>query len=204
MSVARPLPHDAAHLHVTGQARYVDDVPAPAGTLHLAFGTSPAPCGRSTACDLTDVRAAPGVGDVLVADDLPFDCDVSPSNHDEPLLAKDDVHYVGQAMYLVIATSHLAARHAARRAQSEIDAGEPVLSIADALAADARCEDGPRIYARGDATEALTQAPQTLTGSLHIGGQEHFYLETNATRITPLENGELEARAGRREEMRAH
>ena len=38
MSVSRPLPHDAATLHVTGQARYVDDIPVPANCLHLAFG----------------------------------------------------------------------------------------------------------------------------------------------------------------------
>ncbi len=40
MSVAKPLPHDAAPLHVTGSARYVDDIPLPAGAVHLAFGTS--------------------------------------------------------------------------------------------------------------------------------------------------------------------
>ncbi len=40
MSVAKPVPHDAAALHVTGQARYVDDIPLPAGALHLAFGLS--------------------------------------------------------------------------------------------------------------------------------------------------------------------
>ena len=28
MSMGKPLPHDAAPLHVTGQARYVDDIPA--------------------------------------------------------------------------------------------------------------------------------------------------------------------------------
>ena len=40
MSVGRPEPHDAARLHVTGAARYVDDIPTPPGTLHLAFGLS--------------------------------------------------------------------------------------------------------------------------------------------------------------------
>jgi len=38
MSVGKPLPHDAAPLHVTGQARYIDDIPTPANCLHLAFG----------------------------------------------------------------------------------------------------------------------------------------------------------------------
>jgi xanthine dehydrogenase molybdopterin-binding subunit B len=47
MSVSKPLPHDAARLHVTGQARYVDDIPLPANTLHLAFGLSTVARGRS-------------------------------------------------------------------------------------------------------------------------------------------------------------
>ena len=114
MSVAKPLPHDAAQLHVTGQARYVDDIPAPAGTLHLAFGTSDVACGTITAMDLSDVHAAAGVIAVLTADDLPFDNDVSPSAHDEPLLSDGTVHYIGQPLFLVVATSHLAARFAAR------------------------------------------------------------------------------------------
>jgi len=70
MSVAKPLPHDAARLHVTGTARYIDDIPVPAGCLHLAFGLSPVARGRLTHVDLAAVRAAPGVALVLTAADL--------------------------------------------------------------------------------------------------------------------------------------
>ena len=58
MSVAKSLPHDAAALHVTGAARYIDDMPTPAGTLHLAFGMSEIACGSYSAMDLSKVRAA--------------------------------------------------------------------------------------------------------------------------------------------------
>ena len=61
MSVGRPLPHDAAQLHVTGTARYVDDIPLPSGALHLAFGLAEISAGEMTAIDLTPVRSAPGV-----------------------------------------------------------------------------------------------------------------------------------------------
>ena len=103
MIVAKPLPHDAARLHVTGQARYVDDMPTPANCLHLAFGLSDIAHGSITEIDLDAVRAAPGVVAVLTADDLPFDNDVSPSAHDEPLLAKGEIFYLGQPIFLVIA-----------------------------------------------------------------------------------------------------
>jgi len=191
MSVAKPLPHDAAHLHVTGAARYVDDMPTPAGALHIAFGTSQVAHGTITSVDLSAVSAATDVVDVLMADDLPFANDVSPSAHDEPLLATGTVHYVGQPIFMVIARSHLAARHAARLGKIEIAEETPILTIDAALDAGARFEDGPRIYARGDAAAAMGGARHRLTGRLHIGGQEHFYLEGQAALALPGEDGDM-------------
>ena len=191
MSVAKPLPHDAAHLHVTGTARYVDDIPLPADALHLAFGMSPAAAGRITALDLAPVRGAPQVVLAWAARDLARPADCSPSAADEPLLAEGVVHYAGQPVYLVAATSHLAARRAARLAHMEIAASDPVLTIDQALAKGAHLEDGPRVYGRGDVQEALKRAPHRLTGRIEIGGQEHFYLEGQAALAIPGEDGDM-------------
>jgi xanthine dehydrogenase large subunit len=191
MSVAKPLPHDAAALHVTGKARYVDDIPTPSGTLHLAFGTSPIACGTLNEITLDAVRAAPGVIDVLIAADLPFENDVSPSAHDEPLLALDTVAYVGQPICLIIATSHGAARAAAQLAEYDITEGTAIFSIEDALTADSRFEDGPRVYGCGDVGRALKSSAESVTGTLHLGGQEHFYLEGQAALALPGEDGDM-------------
>ena len=191
MSIAKPLPHDAARLHVTGAARYTDDIPTPTGTLHLAFGTSRVAAGAITAMHLEQVINAPGVLHVLTADDLPNDCDVSPSNHDEPLLATGAVHYAGQPLFLVIATSHLAARRAAALGRIDIAETKPILTVQDALAANSRFEDGPRIYQKGDAETALSTAENTLAGQITMGGQEHFYLEGQAALVLPLEGGDM-------------
>ncbi|MGC1503410.1 MAG: xanthine dehydrogenase molybdopterin binding subunit [Sulfitobacter sp.] len=191
MSIAKPLPHDAARLHVTGKARYTDDIPTPPGTLHLAFGTSRIAAGTINAMDLTRVQNAPSVIKVLTAKDLPNDCDVSPSNHDEPLLAETTVHYVGQPLFLVIATSHLAARHAAALGDIDITQTKPILTVQEALAANSRFEDGPRIYQKGDAEAALANAQDILTGQIIMGGQEHFYLEGQAALVLPQEGGDM-------------
>ncbi|THD73262.1 xanthine dehydrogenase molybdopterin binding subunit [Thalassobius vesicularis] len=191
MSVSKPLPHDAARLHVTGQARYVDDIPLPAGALHLAFGLSTVAAGRIAAMDLSDVRTAPDVVAVLTAEDLPFSNDVSPSAHDEPLLSDGTVHYVGQPVFLVIARSHLAARKAARKAVISYEESAPLLTIDQALAANSRFEDGPRIYTRGDAAAAIAAAPRVVAGVLELGGQEHFYLEGQAAAALPGEDGDM-------------
>ena len=191
MSVAKPLPHDAAKLHVTGTARYIDDIPTPANTLHLAFGMSEVARGKITSMDLSAVHAAEGVVDVMVAADLPFENDVSPSIHDEPLLATGEVHYLGQPIFLVIATSHLAARKAARLGKIEIDAETPILTIEQALEADSRFEDGPRIWSKGDVETALSGSKHRISGSIDMGGQEHFYLEGQAALAVPQDDEEM-------------
>ena len=191
MSVAKPLPHDAAPLHVTGAARYVDDIPLPEGALHIAFGLSEVAHGRITSVDLSDVRAAPGVITVLTAADLPHENDVSPSPSPEPLLAEETVHFLGQPIFLVAAESHLAARKAAKLGKIEIEPLPAILTLDEALAADSRFEEGPRIYEKGDAAAAIEAAPLQLEGSIEIGGQEHFYLEGQAAAALPQEGGDM-------------
>jgi xanthine dehydrogenase large subunit len=191
MSVAKSLPHDAAPLHVTGSARYVDDIPLPAGTVHLAFGVSDVAHGSIKAMDLSAVREAPGVLAVLSAKDLPFANDVSPSPSPEPLLATDRAHFVGQPLFLVVATDHLAARKAARLGAVDIEPLPTILTLDEAMAADSRFEDGPRVYQKGDAATAIDGATHQLAGTIEIGGQEHFYLEGQAAAALPQEGGDM-------------
>ncbi len=191
MSVAKPLPHDAARLHVTGQARYIDDIPVPRDCLHLAFGLSEIAHGDLVALDLDAVRAAPGVVTVMTAADLPFENDVSPAAGDEPLLAVGAVHFVGQPIFLVIADSHLAARKAARLGKITYTEKPAILSIDQAMAADSRFEGGPVVWTKGDAAAAIAAAPHRLSGSIEMGGQEHFYLESQAALVFPQEGGDM-------------
>ncbi|WP_438986488.1 xanthine dehydrogenase molybdopterin binding subunit [Marivivens donghaensis] len=191
MTVRQPLPHDSGPLHVTGTARYIDDIPTPRDCLHIAFGQSPVARGTITSLDISAVKSATGVVAVLTADDLPFSNDVSPSIHDEPLLAVGKVHYVGQPIFMVVADSHLNARKAARLAKIEIAEEKPILSVEDAMAAGSFFEGGPRTWSKGDAKAAIETAPRRLTGQFDMGGQEHFYLEGQAALSLPQDNGDM-------------
>ena len=190
MSMGKALPHDAAPLHVTGQARYIDDL-SMANALHLAFGLSTVAHGEITGIDLSAVRSAPGVVAVLSAEDLPDMPDCSPSMHDEPLLAVGTVHYVGQPVFLVVAESHLAARKAARLGKVSYRELPALLTVDQALAADSRFEGGPVIWAKGDAGRAISEAPRVVEGSFEVGGQEHFYLEGQVAAAVPQEGGDM-------------
>ena len=159
--------------------------------MHLAFGLSEVAHGRIKVVDLDAVRAAPGVVAVLTAADLPHENDVSPAPSPEPMLAEDTVHFVGQPIFLVAATSHLAARKAVRLARIDIEPLPAILTLDEALAADSRFEEGPRIYEMGDAATAIESATHRLEGSIEIGGQEHFYLEGQAAAALPQEGGDM-------------
>src|ERR1700688_4153684 len=109
--------HESAHLHVSGQALYADDIPLPANTLHAAFGLSSIAHGRIRSLDLAPVREFPGVVAIAVAADVPGENNYGSAVHDDPIFAPDLVQYVGQPLFAVAANSYTAARKAARRAR---------------------------------------------------------------------------------------
>ncbi len=189
MSVHKPAPHDSGPAHVTGRARYTDDIPL-VNPVHLAFGLSERAHARLVRVDLGAVRAAEGVIDVLTADDLPAENDVSAAAHDEPLLATGTVHFVGQPVFLVVAESHTLARRAARLGVIEYEDLPAILTIDEALAADSKFEE-PLQFLNGDPDTALAKAPRVIEGSMEIGGQEHFYLEGQAAAAEPVEGDVL-------------
>ncbi|MEX0366823.1 MAG: xanthine dehydrogenase molybdopterin binding subunit, partial [Ruegeria sp.] len=135
--------------------------------------------------------ASPGVVAGIAAGSLAFGSDVSASSHAEPLLATGLVPYAGQPVFAVVARSHLAARAAARLAKISYDPLPALLSLDEALAANSRFEEGPRVYETGDVTAALAQAAHVIEDSFELGGQEHFYLEGQAALALPQENGDM-------------
>jgi xanthine dehydrogenase large subunit len=189
--MGRPLPHDSAARHVAGTAVYVDDIREPEGTLHLAPGYAPSGAlGRIVKLDLDDVRSAPGVLRVLTALDIPGLNDCSPSMRDDPILADGRIQFHGQVIFAVVAETRTAARRAARLARIEIEEERPVLTIADALAADSHILP-PYQFTRGDAASVLARSPHRLQGRVEMGGQDHFYLEGQVSLAVPREAGEM-------------
>uniref|UniRef100_UPI0035652B00 xanthine dehydrogenase molybdopterin binding subunit n=1 Tax=Actibacterium sp. TaxID=1872125 RepID=UPI0035652B00 len=87
--------------------------------------------------------------------------------------------------------THLIARKAARLAVVSYEESTPILTMDEALAADSRFEEGPRIYQIGDAAAAIDTASHQIDGVIEMGGQEHFYLEGQAALAVPQEGGDM-------------
>nr|WP_069262662.1 xanthine dehydrogenase molybdopterin binding subunit [Paraburkholderia nodosa] len=189
-ALGAPLPHESADAHVSGEARYTDDIPELHGTVHAALGLARHAHARIVALDLDRVRSSPGVLAVLTAADIPGENDCGPVVHDDPVLASDVVQYLGQPVFAVIATSHELARRAAGLAASEDVVRyaplEPVLSIEEARTLQHYVLPPLRLV-RGAPDAALAAAPHRLAGTFAVGGQEQFYLEGQVAYALPQE-----------------
>ncbi|NBB14363.1 xanthine dehydrogenase molybdopterin binding subunit [Caulobacter sp. SLTY] len=188
--VSRPIKHDSAEKHVAGRATYIDDIPEPAGLVHLYIAQSPKAHARILAMDLSAVRTAPGVVDVISAADVPGKNDVSPVVGDDPLFAEDRVQFVGQSLFAVAAESLAQARAAAALARIDYE-DLPAILTQDAARAAGSVIEAAQEMRLGDAPAAIAAASRRLSGTLAIGGQDHFYLEGQIALATPREDGDV-------------
>ena len=187
-AVGDAVPHDSSHLHVSGEATYIDDIPEPRNLLHLAVGMSENAHASIRHIDLTAVRDAPGVVCVLTADDIPGENNCGPVVADDPILAPGLVQYVGQAVFAVAAETVGQARKAARLAAIEYDEHDAILDPLQAIEAESFVLPSETIR-RGDSAAAIKAAGNRLQGRLELGGQDQFYLEGQIAMALPVEDG---------------
>ncbi len=195
---SRTTHHDSARGHVTGAARYVDDTAQGRGCLEVWPVRSHVARGTLNRIDAGAARGMPGVRLVITASDIPGENDVGAIRKDEPLLPAigGEVAHHGQVVAVVVADSIDEARAAAAAVVVDISALPPILGIEAALASNSfhprlDGEASPHMLRKGDARSALDNAKHRLSFDLHIGGQEHFYLETQAAFAEPGEDGDV-------------
>ena len=189
-AAGQALAHESAHLHVTGRALYTDDIPLPANTLHAAFGISTVAHGEIKSLDLEAVRRSPGVIAIATARDIPGENNYGSVIHDDPIFAERLVQYAGQPLFAVAASSYGAARKAANKVRIVYDELPAILDIRSAIAAESFVMPTQRLV-RGDPHGQLSAAARRLSGTVTIGGQDHFYLEGQIAVAIPQEDGAM-------------
>ncbi len=180
MSAMVANPHESAIAHVSGTARYTDELPMPVGCLSMMPVLSENAHARIVQIDVSAARLAEGVIDVITAADIPGLNDTGAIVHDEPLLPSSTVEFYGQALAWIVAKTDAQATSAAKLVRVELARLAPILSFAEVQAAQAY-HMAPKYLVRGDADSALTASPHRLSGTFESGGQDHFYLETHTS-----------------------
>ncbi|SDO31795.1 xanthine dehydrogenase, molybdenum binding subunit apoprotein [Rhodoferax sp. OV413] len=188
-AAGRSVPHESARAQVSGSAHYVDDLPEVRGTLYAAPILSTVAHGKLLGVDSHAALAMPGVQAVVLASDIPGDTVLAAFSHDEPIFASDTVQHIGQVVGVVVASTVMQARAAARAVKLDIEALPAFLDVRAAYAAQSYVLP-PVFVRRGDAAQAIAAAPHRLSGQLEVGGQEHFYLEGQVAYVLPQEQGQ--------------
>ncbi|MBU0589023.1 MAG: xanthine dehydrogenase molybdopterin binding subunit [Gammaproteobacteria bacterium] len=181
--------HESAAAQVAGAAHYVDDIPEVKGTLHAAPVLSRVAHGRLLGVDTRAALAMPGVRDVILARDIPGHPMLATFVGDEPILATDKVEHIGQVVGIVVADTVMQARHAARKVELDIEPLPAILTVQEAMQAQSYVLP-PVFVKRGDAAQAIAEAAHQLSGTLEVGGQEHFYLEGQVAYVLPQEQNQ--------------
>lgn len=186
--VGRSVKHESAAKQVSGEAIYIDDRLEFPNQLHVYIRTSDQAHARISRIDTTPCYDFPGVAIAITAKDIPGLKDIGPLKPGDPLLVEDIVEFFGQPLLAVAAGDHDTARQAAMAAIIEYEPLEPVLCVEQALQTEHFVSE-PHTHKRGDSSAALAGAKHKVSGSVHIGGQEHFYLETQISSVVPTEDG---------------
>ena len=187
--VGLEISHESAALHVTGDALYTQDlIGRTHGTLHAWPVQAPHAHAKVNGMRVEAAYDVPGVVRVLTADDVPGINDAG-EKHDEPLFPSE-VMYYGHAVCWVLGETLESARQGADAVAVEYEPLPSLISVRDAIAANS-FQGHHRTVSRGDVDEAMAGAAHRFEGELEYGGQEHFYLETNAALAMIDENGQI-------------
>lgn len=184
--------HESATKHVTGKAKYCDDITEPVGTLHAYLGVSDVAHATIKSMDLTAVKSMPGVIGTITTLDIPGMNDISPTGqNDEPVFPVDTVQFYGQPLFAVIAKTRKIARHAAKLAVIDYDILPHALSISSAQNVGYPHVTAPLKLERGNVDKIKSKGSNQLKGEIAIGGQDHMYLEGQIAFAVPGEDDDL-------------
>ncbi|NRF24084.1 xanthine dehydrogenase molybdopterin binding subunit [Vibrio coralliilyticus] len=186
--VGKSVKHDSAPKQVTGEAVYIDDRLEFPNQLHVYARLSTQAHAKITKLDVSPCYAFEGVAIAITHEDVPGQLDIGAILPGDPLLADGLVQYYGQPVLAVAADDMETARKAAQAAIVEYEALPPVLDVKEALEKELFVTESHQ-QKRGDSAAALAKAKHVIEGDLEIGGQEHFYLETQVSSVMPTEDG---------------
>lgn len=182
-------PHDSGYSHVTGESVFIDDRPELTGELHVALVLSTVAHAKIKNINIDAAISAEGVVAVLTGDDFK-DNIWGAIQKDQPILANKIISYHSEPVAAIVASSRVLAYKARKLVDIEIEELIPVFSVDDAIKNDNYLSDTFNIT-EGDVEKAFFKSEHTLEGLFENGGQEHFYLESQAVIAYPGENNEL-------------
>ena len=186
LKVGRSTPRIDAPAKAAGKEKFAADL-YPKDFLLLGVLRSPHPHARILRIDTSKAKALPGVAAVLTHQDVAGTNQLGIFVKDQPVLAKDKVCFIGDAVALVAAENRAVLEDAIPRIQVDYEPLPAIFQPEDALKPDCvkiheDWKNGNILMEGkielGDAKAALLSCPHKVELALSLGCQEHACLET--------------------------
>ncbi|VAI23037.1 unnamed protein product [Triticum turgidum subsp. durum] len=196
--VGKPITKSGAELQASGEAVYVDDIPAPKDCLYGAFIYSTHPHAHIKGVNFRPSLASEKVIGVITAKDIPAGGKNVGAGINmlgtEALFGDPVSEFAGQNIGIVIAETQKYAYMAAKQAVIEYSTENlqpPILTIEDAIRHNSYFQTSPYFAPRpvGDFEQGMSQADhKILSGEVKLESQYYFYMETQTALAIPDED----------------
>jgi xanthine dehydrogenase large subunit len=192
--IGKNVQHDSGATHVTGESIFIDDRPEQRGEVHVGIVGTPVASGEVIAIHTKKALAHPDCLAVYTAADL-HGKKWGTIVHDQPILVEKKIGYRDEAVALVVSKNRYSLEEIKKLVTVEVKETPGIFSIQEAKKAHSIIYRASKPFAQGDVDLALKSAPHRLNGTFIVGGQEHFYMESQAVIAYPLEQGQIEVHA---------
>ncbi|XP_062230838.1 putative aldehyde oxidase-like protein isoform X2 [Phragmites australis] len=198
--IGEPMKKYGVELQASGEAVYVDDIPAPKNCLHGEFIYSTQPLAFVKNIKFKSSLASEKIITVVSAKDIPSkgrNIGSMSMFAEEPLFGDPIVEFAGQALGVVIAETQRYADMAAKQVVIEydtVDLNSPILTVEQAVQNKSYFNVPAALYPKqvGDFSKGMAEADHKLLSiQVKLASQYYFYMETQTALAIPDEDNTM-------------
>lgn len=191
MSIGQSTPHDSAIGHVTGESIFIDDRPEMKGELHVGVVGVPVAAGELLKIHTEAALKHPDCLAVFTAKDVVHK-KWGPIHHDQPFLVEKEIGHISEPACVVVSQKRESLDEIKKLIKMDVKESPGIFTIDEAKKRGSIIYQASAPFIQGKPEEAMKASKHRLKGTFIVGGQEHFYMESQAAVVYPLEHGQME------------
>lgn len=189
--IGKDIRHDSSLTHVTGESIFIDDRPVVKGEVFIGLVTSPVAHGNLRKIETAKAMAHPDCIRVWTSEDLSAK-KWGAIIHEQPILVESKIGYMDEVICIFATSRSESIEEIKQLFELDIEELDPVFTINEAKQKKQIIYKAAKPFVQGDFQAAYNKSPHKISGTFICGGQEHFYMESQATVAYPMENGQVE------------
>lgn len=189
--IGKNIRHDSGMGHVTGESVFIDDRIDTTTEVHVGLISAKVAKGILKNIDDSLAKEHPDYLGLWQVDSLAAK-KWGTIIHEQPLIVESEISYFDEVLGVFASRRRESIEEIKKLFKVEIEEQEPILSIDEAKKQDSIIYAAPEPFAQGDIDAGFAKADHIIENTVECGGQEHFYMESQACVVYPGEFGQME------------